>query len=204
VPGPLRIVHTGGSYGKRVPFIFLESLAALRRDGFGASITFVGPVDPAFRQRADELGAGIVFVPPTTPGEASRYAGEADILLLCDAPAHESVFLPSKLVDYLPLGLPILALTPANGSSADVIRKTGGLIVDPGDAAGQIGALRRLAAMKAEGTLLSLAPTLSAVKRYAIGETAVILERILDRYAGKDTVPAYKKRSFLKNVFIRV
>jgi glycosyltransferase involved in cell wall biosynthesis len=204
VPGPLRIVHTGGIYGKRIPYVFLDVLAALRRKGFDALVTFVGPVDQLFRQHADELGSGIVFVPPTTPVEAARYADEADVLLLCDAPAKQSVFLPSKLVEYLPFGLPVLALTPVHGSSADVLRETGGLVVDPDDAAGQTDALRRLAAMKVEGTLLSLAPALAAVKHYAIGETAAIFERILEQYASKDTVPFYKKRFSLKNVFARI
>ena len=31
---------------------------------------------------------------------------------MIDAPADDSLFLPSKLVDYLPLGKPILGLTP--------------------------------------------------------------------------------------------
>jgi glycosyltransferase involved in cell wall biosynthesis len=206
-PGPLHLVHTGGIYGKRVPYVFLDALAALRRESFDARVTFVGPVDSSFRQRADELGAGIKFIPPTTPEEAARYANEADTLLLFDAPANESVFLPSKLVDYLPLGLPILAMTPLNGSSADVLRETGGLIVDPADMASQIDALRRLAVMKTQGTLLSLVPSVPAAERYAIGETTLVFEQLLDRYAVKDTVPVYEKkirRFCLKNALARI
>ena len=44
------------------------------------------------------------------------------MLLVIDAPADESLFLPSKLIDYLPARKPILGLTPARGASADLIR----------------------------------------------------------------------------------
>ena len=41
--------------------------------------------------------------------ESARRAAAADVLLVIDAPADESLFLPSKLIDYLPAGKPILA-----------------------------------------------------------------------------------------------
>jgi len=54
-----------------------------------------------------------------------------DALLLVDAPlttASESVFLPSKLIDYLGSGTPILAVTPSHGATARVVRETGGAV----------------------------------------------------------------------------
>ena len=53
-------------------------------------------------------------------------------LLVIDAPAKRSVFLPSKLVDYLGAMRPIFGVTPP-GASSDLIGELGGRVVDPSD-----------------------------------------------------------------------
>ena len=58
---------------------------------------------------------------------------EADALLVLDAPAEASVFLPSKLIDYIGARRPIFGITPP-GVSASLIRELGGEVADPGDA----------------------------------------------------------------------
>ena len=70
-------------------------------------------------------------------------ARAADLLLLIDAPAEHSVFLPSKIVDYLMLGRPILGLTPASGASAAVLRRLGFPIASPDNATAIEKALRQ-------------------------------------------------------------
>lgn len=65
---------------------------------------------------------------------------DADLLLLVDAPAELSVFLPSKLVDYLGARRPILAITPP-GAAASLVRRAGGAHADPRDPAGVAAAL---------------------------------------------------------------
>lgn len=61
-----------------------------------------------------------------------RMMSEADLLLVLDAPFDTSVFLPSKLIDYIGAGRPILAVTPA-GTSAELVTKLGGWAVTPDD-----------------------------------------------------------------------
>jgi len=52
--------------------------------------------------------------------------------LLIEAAAKKtSIFLPSKLADYIGLGKPILAITPNNGPTARVVRKAGLFAADP-------------------------------------------------------------------------
>jgi hypothetical protein len=64
--------------------------------------------------------------------ESLRYISSADVLLLIDAPSDgPSVFLPSKLIDYLGSGNPVLGITPETGTSADLIRRVNGIVVDP-------------------------------------------------------------------------
>ena len=54
----------------------------------------------------------------------------ADGLLVIDAPAATSVFLPSKLIDYIGSGTPILGITPS-GTAAKLITELGGWVSDP-------------------------------------------------------------------------
>jgi glycosyltransferase involved in cell wall biosynthesis len=56
----------------------------------------------------------------------------ADGLLLIDAPALISVFLPSKLIDYIGAGRPIMAITPP-GASHQLVTELGGWIANPHD-----------------------------------------------------------------------
>ncbi|MFP5379541.1 MAG: hypothetical protein ACLGHP_07300, partial [Vicinamibacteria bacterium] len=97
-----------------------------------------------------------------------------------DAPSDgPSLFLPSKLVDYLPLGRPILAITPAEGPTADLVRALGYPVADPGDAGAIAAALRRLLDAHAAGTLRT-SPTHDEVARaYDIRETTTAFESVL-------------------------
>mgnify|MGYP002023367079 CR=1 FL=1 len=68
---------------------------------------------------------------------------EADVLISMDAPVtNPNVFLPSKLVDYLGAGRPLLGITSLRGPSADLIRKAGGIVVGPLDTKGFADAIR--------------------------------------------------------------
>lgn len=65
----------------------------------------------------------------------------ADGLLVIDAPAEISVFLPSKLIDYVGAGRPILGITP-RGTAAELIQRLGGWVADPSDVPGVAATLR--------------------------------------------------------------
>jgi hypothetical protein len=61
-----------------------------------------------------------------------RMMCEADALLVIDAPGAQSVFLPSKLIDYLGARRPIFGITPP-GTAADLLAELGYLASDPTD-----------------------------------------------------------------------
>jgi hypothetical protein len=130
------ILHTGSFYGPRTPLPLVRALSRLRQDGVGLEglrIESYGGMDPAHRQRIETEGLSDVFrVHGYLPYLQTLPLMRAhDRLLVLDAPvtqSSENVFLPSKLIDYLGAGRPILALTPDRGATARVVREVGGTV----------------------------------------------------------------------------
>jgi hypothetical protein len=117
--------------------------AAIERAGLG-SVIRVNPVIPYLRSLA--------------------LMGEADCTILVDAAVAsgaESVFLPSKLVDYLGAEKPVIAITPPAGASARVTGEAGGMVCDVDDIDAIEALLADLAAGKRPAPLKR-----DAVQRY--------------------------------------
>jgi hypothetical protein len=72
----------------------------------------------------------VKFLPKVSYLQSLALAKSADLLLNIDAPATTSVFLPSKLIDYIGAGQPIFGITPA-GTAAKLILSVGGWVADP-------------------------------------------------------------------------
>ena len=143
----MRIVYTGSFYGPRNPALILSAIAELVKDPEARSrlrFEFLGSVDKQFPLLACSLGLdGVVaFSPSAGYLDSLSLASRADLLLLIDAPAGHSVFLPSKIADYIMLRKPILGVTPISGASADVLRKLGCAVVPPDDREAIVQALR--------------------------------------------------------------
>src|SRR5262249_33818388 len=121
-PGPLRVVYTGRFYrGVRTPSALFRALAELNHRmplADALELICVGPQVVEYDPEVAALGlTGIVRLEGRRPKRAAdAMAADADVLLVVDAPSDgPSVFLPSKLVDYLAFRKPILGLTPADG-----------------------------------------------------------------------------------------
>jgi glycosyltransferase involved in cell wall biosynthesis len=185
----LHVVYTGRFYnGLRTPAPLLRALASLaaRRPLADAlALTLVGPIVPAHRRLASKLRLdGVVeFVGRQSAADAARRAADADVLLLVDAPADENLFLPSKLVDYLPLDKPILALTSACGATADVVRAAGYPVVPPDDEAAIAAAIEGLLDAKREGRLGPAPGHRAVTEQFDIRRTAAAFAEVLARCA---------------------
>ena len=138
--GPVRLVYTGRFYdGVRTPVPLLRALAQMnaRQPLAGVlDVVFVGPHVTAFRRDASALGLEpfVHFRDRVSNEEAASIAADADALLVIDAPTHgPSPFLPSKLVDYLPLRKPMVGITPVEGASAALLTRLGCAIAPPDD-----------------------------------------------------------------------
>lgn len=135
---PLRFVHAGTFYkGTRTPISLFQALAKLKkRCNLKNQIEFImlGPLDQAYCENAKRLGVDeyIKWYGLKSRKDTFKICANADVLMVIDAPAkEESVFLPSKLVDYLPFKKPILGITPVRGASAELLSRLGWPVVDP-------------------------------------------------------------------------
>lgn len=183
--GTVVFLYTGNFYGLRTPENLLHAANILnQKPGYKNSfrLRFAGQNMERFKQTAHDLGLDnlTVFEGPVTFAHSQELALQADVLLVIDAPSETpSVFLPSKLVDYLAFGKPILGITPLIGSSADLIRNLDCPVVDPNDIEGISANLARMIDNKKSGTDL-LPPTFKQEsEQYNISHAAKQMDELL-------------------------
>jgi glycosyltransferase involved in cell wall biosynthesis len=186
--GPMRMVYAGRFYrGLRTPAALLHALASLhRRQSLTGTLDLVlmGPSVEAYRRDVSGLGLdSIVRLEPRRPrDEAARIAADADVLVVIDAPSTgPSVFLPSKLVDYLAFRKPILGLTPTGGASAKLLARLGFQAVPPDNVSAIAANLHVLLERWRAGALDVPASFDEVATEFDIRRTTAQLEAILDR-----------------------
>lgn len=189
-PRRLRLVYTGRFYeGLRTPGPLFEALASLRRQGRitdELELILVGPGMSAFEPDVRRLGLGaVVSLAGRQPyAEALRAAASADVLIVVDAPSRTpSLFLPSKLVDYLMLRKPMLGLTPQDGASADLLRRLGAPVATPDDVPAIARAMESLVTAWRAGPLRVSDQFDAVAAEYDIERTTAALAQVLDRWA---------------------
>lgn len=184
--GPLVLTHAGSFYlGMREPYTLIAAVAQLHREASldgRLRLVFVGPTLPRYVQAATDAGLGgiVTWTGPVSWSESQRLVEASDALVVIDAQSDgPSVFLPSKIVDYLSARKPILGLTPRNGSTASLLRRLGCPIVDPDDVPGTAAAIRGLVRARASGVLELPKPYEGVAEEYEIRAVTRTLDRIL-------------------------
>jgi hypothetical protein len=138
--------YLGNFYGSRGPAPLFKALTLLNTEQPGAlrdvRVEIIGSHEsPLSTAQLADLPPGVVSVRPPVPYiDSLVLMREADILLVLDAPGPSSMFLPSKLVDYLGAERTIVSVTP-EGTAARLTRAANGLHADPEDVAGTAGIL---------------------------------------------------------------
>jgi glycosyltransferase involved in cell wall biosynthesis len=110
---------------------------------------------------------------------------EADVLMVIDADVPDSVFLPSKLIDYLGAGRPVLGITPPDSGSARVIRKAGGWVVAPADQGAFGRTLQEILSAAKNGALERSCPPKAVRDEYAIENHARQAAAMIDAMIGR-------------------
>ena len=135
------LAHVGSLYGQRAPTLVLSSLQRLGISASKLRVKLVGPIDSDVLNRDRALfeqmrqNGLLEYEGRLVPREeAKREMGEADYLLVLDLNDSNASFqVPSKLVEYIRIGKPILAYT-ASGSPVERIleqSRTAYVAVDP-------------------------------------------------------------------------
>lgn len=192
--GRLRVTYTGSLYPRmRTPHDVLAALALLRDERpatwAGLQVIFVGdaPGLGDAELRPPGLEGAVSFLPRAGYRESLRAAADADVLLVIDAPSERSVFLPSKLVEYLMFPKPILGITPVEGASAELLRRLGDPVVAPGDVRGLAGALARFEALHREGRLAASPRHAAVAAEHSVARVAARFDALLREVAGPGT-----------------
>lgn len=145
--GAMTIRYLGNFYGRRTPAPLLQALRSIAKDDSEIleDLTFelVGSGDAEDVQRmAIGLPKDLVTVRPSVDYSKSlALMSQSDGLLVIDAPAEKSVFLPSKLIDYIGADRPIFGITPP-GAASKLISQIGGEVADPSDVKDMVLKLR--------------------------------------------------------------
>jgi len=139
-PPRITVRYVGNLFKGRGPealFAMARRLNEWRPDLMrGLAIELIGEIADEFKK--PEMMAGLPsgcvrFVPAVPYGLSLELMTGADLLINIDAPGDTSVFLPSKLVDYIGAGRPILTISPP-GAASRLVAEMGGWVASPGDA----------------------------------------------------------------------
>jgi glycosyltransferase involved in cell wall biosynthesis len=184
-PGPppdgvVRVRFVGSFYGPRQPRALLQALHRLRADGLPelrrVAIELYGTWDddpPGRESRALMTGLPmVVHHGPVAYRQALALMAGADLLLHLDLPMDQPQhFRPSKLVEYLGAGRPLLALC-SPGAGAAFVRDVGGLWADVRSADRVTAAVREALTRAVRGDLAALTPRDEARAAYRADRVA--------------------------------
>jgi glycosyltransferase involved in cell wall biosynthesis len=153
------LLHAGSLEPPRSADVFLQGVK-LFRDRTEVkreiSVVFVGDRPDDVRQAAAAHGVeDLVRIEASRPyTEMPEILKSADVLVIIEAMVEEGIFLPSKFVDYVCTGQPILAVSPPAGTLNDYLREHGGGIAADGRKAAEVAdAIEVLYSRWSDGTL---------------------------------------------------
>jgi glycosyltransferase involved in cell wall biosynthesis len=145
--GDVVALHTG-NMGLKQDLGNVVTAAKLARDA-SKGIRFVLVGDGSQRSHLESMSEGIenlTMLPPVHEGMYPELLAAADVLLVNERPSSVDMSLPSKLTSYCLAGQPIVAAVPNNGATAREVQSSGaGIVIQPGDPAGLLSAVERVA-----------------------------------------------------------
>lgn len=154
------ITHAGGLLPYRKVSVLFDGVQrwATANPESSIRLRFIGPQRDILLNEAHKYGCAAIcdFVPEVPQVRCRELLGESDVLLVVEAQTPQGIFLPTKFVDYVGTGRPILALTPTEGTVSDYLRGYGGGIAVDGASPEQVAAaLSALHADWRKGLLLT-------------------------------------------------
>jgi len=134
---PLTIRYMGNFYGNRQPDSLFEALKNLQKSDLeNIRVELIGSATTNLcdKIKLHGLENTVFAVSSVSYLDSLALMQSADLLLIIDASAEISPFLPSKLVDYIGSKKPIFGITPP-GCSQKLIEEMGFLVANPNNPA---------------------------------------------------------------------
>lgn len=135
--GRITVRYLGNFYGHRTPAPLFRALQILqdRSPRLLENVRFelIGQTPGRMRRSSalrDLPKDLVVFLDPVPYRRSLQLMADSDLLLVIDGADDLSVFLPSKLIEYIGSGTPVFGIVPP-GASSRVITQCGGLVADP-------------------------------------------------------------------------
>ncbi len=186
------VLHSGSLDEERNLENFLIGTNKARRnnEGMPLELHWVGKIDDKVKEQilSHGLDGCSTYRGSMSYPDAMKYQGKAAILVVIEVPCEIGIYLPSKFVDYVQTGRPILAVSPKVGTLNDILSRCGGGIAADVNSPDSIAAaLETLYAQWKSGTLEEsygsgrLYPLFS--EEYVMGEYMKIFERLMKKRA---------------------
>ncbi|WP_439185736.1 glycosyltransferase [Carboxylicivirga taeanensis] len=128
-----KICHAGNLSKERSPELFLAALKRMTQKHPNIICYIIGTENVDLKSKIEEfnLVSYITFTGAISYKETLEFLTSCNIGLLIEAQCDEGIFLPSKVSDYIYANLPILSISPKEGTLNDLINDYGGgILVD--------------------------------------------------------------------------
>ncbi len=183
------IRYMGNFYGARSPEPVFKAISELNNELNAENFVFEifgGGMKVPFLIKKYKLEKLVIQMPMVSYNESLDLMRTADALIVIDGRVKmDSIFLPSKLIDYLGSGRPVIGVTPRNGASERVIIKCGGLIAEPDNTEEIKSSIVKLFLLHRDGKLDSLCPKQSSANIYSVENKIKEFEKLLTRAIAK-------------------
>ncbi len=188
---PLQALHAGSFIpGYRDPANLLAGLALLNQrlplQGC-LLLTFVGQDTTVYQPQVEASGlAGVVRLLSSVPFEqCQQMIGQSDLLLVLDTPGYGGIFLPTKLIEYLPYEKPVLGLTEPDSVVHELLRESNQYFADLDSPEDIAAVFERLLLQWQTGVWEISTKARSCVLEYRIDRVNVKLDDLLNSLAAK-------------------
>lgn len=121
-PRKLRIVHSGNLYGHRNPTTFFNALdnALESNPQMQIEVAIIGGIDEKWKKgmaQYSRLEKIIQIIPPVEYKKSLDLLSDYDLAFIIEAACNPggAVFLPTKVTDFMQVGIPIMAISPKDG-----------------------------------------------------------------------------------------
>jgi glycosyltransferase involved in cell wall biosynthesis len=125
------LCHAGNIYPARNPktlLIALRDFSAKSYVQHKIKFTVIGIENVDLKEKSKQYNVEkmIHFSGPLSYSDTMRQLEKNDVLVVLEGQYDEGIYLPSKFIDYVQTGKPILAISPKNSTLNDILLKCGG------------------------------------------------------------------------------